>query len=213
MKTIFGKKSLLFLSIFILNSCAYEKINDVKKNTILSPTTNQQDVKKSSEPLSSLGSTPSPIVSVVPSANLVGIFDIKRASEIVTNKCTYCHSLTPNQASGRTKAAAGITFDTQSEIEAQMDLIKKVTFTTRSMPTGSITMTDEERSVIGLYGVNEVIVPKKLEVKDAPSIITRKCTYCHSTTPDPDSGYKRAPEGFTLDSVDEMIAHSDDIYE
>ncbi|MFN8672018.1 MAG: hypothetical protein U0457_08045 [Candidatus Sericytochromatia bacterium] len=135
---------------------------------------------------------------------LNGIFDIKKTSELVTNKCTYCHSIKPNIDSGYKAPPRNITFDSQKEIESQMDIIKKVTFIDKSMPVGKITMSDEERNIIGLFG-NQTQVSNKLEIKDAPNIITRKCSYCHSSSPDKSSGYSFAPEGFSLDSTQDMI--------
>ena len=183
----------VLLSLVSLSACDYQTINEVaKKATATQKTADTVDKNKIVTP------------SITPKVpNLIGSFDLKKASEIVTNKCAYCHSIKPNPASGRTKAAAGITFDSPKEIENQMDLIKKVTFVTRSMPI-DITITEEERNAIGLFGQTEITSPK-FEIKDAPAIITRKCTYCHSATPDPDSGYRRAPENFKIDSLQEMI--------
>lgn len=198
----------VFLASIVLVSCDYKTVNDISKKV-----TEATDTKKTLPSISpSTLATPSslitPSASTVP--NLIGTFDIKKTTEVVTNKCTVCHSIKPTDT-GRTKAAAGITFDSEKEILAQMDMIKKVTFTNRSMPTGKITMTDDERNVIGLFGNQAQATPVKLEIKDAPSVITRKCASCHSLTPDPTSGYTSAPEGFKVDSQQEMISQAREI--
>lgn len=147
--------SFISLSLIFVTGCTVDEISTLKKMVLVSPSPSVSvSPSASASPIASASPSvdPSLVPSASPSANLAAIFDIKKASEIVTNKCTYCHSINPNPASGRTRAAAGITFDSQQEIESQMDLIKKVTFTTRSMPVGNITITEEERALIGQWG-------------------------------------------------------------
>lgn len=189
------KKSILIsiLGIMFISSC--------------DSTTTTKDLKKVVTNLPNVSSTTTPPSSTAP---LTGTFDLKKATDIVTNKCASCHALKPSADSGYTSAPRNIVFDTPKEIEAQMEIIKKVTFTNRSMPTGKITMTDEERNVIGLFG-NQQAVSGKLEIKDVPALITRKCSYCHSLTPDKSSGYFSAPEGFRIDSEQDMINKSQKI--
>lgn len=180
------KNTLLavFLTSLFLVSCDNKTINEISKK--VTEVTETKNTLPSINP-STLASTsaspsvvPSASSSITPSAsaipNLLGTFDIKKATEVVTNNCTTCHST----KSG--KASAGISFDSEKEILDQMDLIKKVTFTNRSMPIGGVTMTEDDRNVIGLFG-NQTPAPvatAKFEVKDGPTLITQKCASCHS---------------------------------
>ena len=189
------KKSILIsiLGIMFISSC--------------DSTTTTKDLKKVVTNLPNVSSTTTPPSSTAP---LTGTFDLKKATDIVTNKCASCHALKPSADSGYTSAPRNIVFDTPKDIEAQMEIIKKVTFTNRSMPTGKITMTDEERNVIGLFG-NQQAVSGKLEIKDAPALIERKCSYCHSLTPDKSSGYSSPADGFVIGSLSDMISKSQKI--
>ncbi|MEK7433096.1 MAG: hypothetical protein AABZ74_08195 [Cyanobacteriota bacterium] len=192
------KKSIIvsILGIMFISSCdSTITTKDLKKEDVNKVNKNLPNIPASVVP--STGNQP-------PIAPLTGIFDLKKATDIVTNKCASCHALKPSADSGYTSAPKNIVFDTPKEIEAQMEIIKKVTFTNKSMPTGKITMTDEERNVIGLFG-NQQAVSGKLEIKDAPALIERKCSYCHSLTPDKSSGYSSPADGFVIGSLADMI--------
>lgn len=167
----------VFLSSIILVSCDYKTVNDISKKVTEATETKNTLPSISPSTLASPSSGITPSTSVAP--NLVGTFDIKKTTEVVTNKCTVCHSIKPTEG-GRTKPAAGITFDSEKEILDQMNLIKKVTFTNKSMPIGGVTMTEDERSVIGLFGAQTPVATTKFEVKDGPALITQKCSSCHS---------------------------------
>jgi uncharacterized membrane protein len=135
--------------------------------------------------------------------------------DLITNKCTYCHSIKPNQLSGYSKPPRSITFDNEKEINNNIVKIKAVV-ADRSMPTGSITLNPSERTLIEKWTLNNQPVTTEkppVVVKTAAEIITRKCAYCHSKTPDAASGYTKAPERLTFDSEKEMITEYDSIKE
>lgn len=176
------KNTLLavFLTSLFLVSCDNKTINEVSKKVTEATETKNTLPSITPSTLASPSVVPSASSSITPSAsasaipNLLGTFDIKKATEVVTNNCTSCHST----KSG--KAAAKISFDSEKEILDQMDLIKKVTFTNRSMPIGGATMTESDRNVIGLFGNQTPVTPAKFEIKDGPTLITQKCASCHS---------------------------------
>lgn len=174
------KNTLLavFLTSLFLVSCDNKTINEVSKKVTEATETKNTLPSITPSTLASPSGVPSASSSITPSAsatpNLLGTFDIKKATEVVTNNCTACHST----KSG--KASAKISFDSEKEILDQMDLIKKVTFTNRSMPIGGATMTESDRNVIGIFGNQTTVTPAKFEVKDGPTLITQKCASCHS---------------------------------
>lgn len=174
------KNTLLavFLTSLFLVSCDNKTINEVSKKVTEATETKNTLPSITPSTLASPSVVPSTSSSIMPSAsampNLLGTFDIKKATEVVTNNCTSCHST----KSG--KAAAKISFDSEKEILDQMDLIKKVTFTNRSMPIGGATMSENDRNVIGIFGNQTPVTPAKFEVKDGPTLITQKCASCHS---------------------------------
>lgn len=135
--------------------------------------------------------------------------------DLVTAKCTYCHSIKPNHLSGYSKPPRNITFDTIQEVNNSITKIKSVVMD-RSMPTGSIILSPSERELIEKWTLNNQPVNTEkptVIVKTAPEIITRKCAYCHSATPDAASGYTKAPERLTFDNEKEMITEYDSIKE
>ncbi|MFN8671953.1 MAG: hypothetical protein U0457_07720 [Candidatus Sericytochromatia bacterium] len=133
-------------------------------------------------------------------------------NKIIIQRCAYCHSITPNSASGYTKAPRNIIFDSDKEINDNSDLIKKVV-ADKSMPIGNISMPDNERDIIKNWVLNNSnsVTQNTPKIKLATDIITQKCTYCHSANPDPSSGYTKAPKNRTYDSIQEMEADHDDI--
>ena len=71
--------------------------------------------------------------------------------QIVTSRCTACHSATPTQP-GFTDPPKGIVFDDGDQMVALADLIKQQAVDTDVMPLGNVTgMTEEERAVLGSW--------------------------------------------------------------
>lgn len=103
-------------------------------------------------------STPSPSssASVAPSNNPsttpVTKVEFTKVKEVITQKCAVCHALPENRTIGKGMPTAGNTlFETSEQIKAKADRIKNRAVTTKTMPTGGVTLTDEERDLIGKW--------------------------------------------------------------
>jgi uncharacterized membrane protein len=77
--------------------------------------------------------------------------DLARVQEIVTQRCTPCHSAQPTQP-GFSAAPAGVELDTADQIAAQADAIEQQAVDTQAMPLGNVTdMTEEERAELAAW--------------------------------------------------------------
>lgn len=164
------------------------------------------------------------------------------ASQIIPQRCAYCHSAQPNANSGFTQAPMGLAFDTQTEILSHLDQIKTAVLVRKNMPL-QFNMSDQERALLGQWldqlsaqaqtsaGTTPVAQatappapqteasPLPTVLPDAPvadsstdstafmTVMTQKCAYCHSVQPNPASGYPSAPRALTLDTLDEVNAN------
>ena len=86
-----------------------------------------------------------PVTSSSPSS---GESDTLKVQAIITQKCAYCHSLSPTGSNG---PAAGIIFDTYDQMVQRAKQIKVEVVDERAMPKPPITMTEEERALIGSW--------------------------------------------------------------
>ena len=78
----------------------------------------------------------------------------KDIKNIITSRCTPCHSAIPTQA-GFATAPAGILFDTDEQVHSMATLIHQQAFTSKAMPIGNLTgMTDQERELINAWVKN-----------------------------------------------------------
>lgn len=174
----------------------------------------------SSKPATQISSTPSVMpttIQVDSTTTATKALKINDVPAFITANCAYCHATTPNKDSGRTSAAAGITFDSEEEMIKSAISIKRSTVTGKSMPIGKIKITDKDRITIGKWLDSKTIkvtpTPSPLvtqpvtEIKTAQDVITKKCAYCHATTPDPASGYAKAPMSITFNSEQEMLSN------
>lgn len=161
---------------------------------------------KATEPMPAPTDFPAPIATPVPLASTAPAVDIM---PVITQKCAYCHSTHPNAASGYTTAPRALNLDTQDEVIASLTQIKRYV-QYGSMPIGGITLSDTERAQILAWVPSGAPAPDPAATAEpltGPELITVKCAYCHSRTPDPTSGYTRAPGesgGITFDSPEEM---------
>lgn len=172
------------------------------------------------KPATQISSTPSVIpttIQVDSTTTVTKALKINDVPAFITANCTYCHSTTPNKDSGRTSAAAGITFDSEQEMIKSAISIKRSTVTDKSMPIGKIKITDKDRITIGKWldskttkvapTPSPLVTQPVTEIKTAQDVITKKCAYCHATTPDPASGYAKAPMSITFNSEQEMLSN------
>lgn len=67
--------------------------------------------------------------------------DIAKVTTLIEQKCTSCHST-------KTTASEGIAYDSYDDMVKGVRGINKTVVIQRSMPRGSITMTEEERTLI-----------------------------------------------------------------
>jgi uncharacterized membrane protein len=74
-----------------------------------------------------------------------------RVQQIVTQRCTFCHSIHP-RSTRYTTAPMGVKLDTPQEIKAQASTIEAVAVATKVMPLGNTTkMTQRERDLLGRW--------------------------------------------------------------
>lgn len=156
--------------------------------------------------------TPAPTPTPTPSVQDTNVIT-STAPATITEKCAYCHATTPNSASGFSSAPMAITFNNEEEMVSNISLINQAAIVNKSMPIGGITLSDTERTSISEWiksksATNPVIV----KAKTPTELITQKCTYCHSATPDSSSGYTKAPKSIVLDTEQEMTDKHDDIH-
>ncbi len=74
--------------------------------------------------------------------------DSVRVISLITQKCTICHSQNPSMGNGQ---AGGIMFDTESQIKARAGQIKQEVIVEGKMPKRPVTITEEEKALIGLW--------------------------------------------------------------
>ncbi|GGB81466.1 hypothetical protein GCM10011352_04010 [Marinobacterium zhoushanense] len=75
-------------------------------------------------------------------------------SQVISERCTVCHSSSPSYA-GFSTAPAGVMFDDAQQIKTQAPKILSQAITTQSMPLGNITqMTQAERDLVGMWIAN-----------------------------------------------------------
>lgn len=87
-----------------------------------------------------------------PAAQAVGI---DKVAGIIQERCTGCHSATPNAQFGFSAAPLGLKLDTPAEMIAASDQIK-LRVGNSTMPMGNVThMTDAERIIIAQWLVNK----------------------------------------------------------
>lgn len=68
------------------------------------------------------------------------------AQAIITQRCTVCHSVTPNVPAGGSAPGAGVVFDTLAQIRARATRMRARIDATTMPPNGNITnMTNTER--------------------------------------------------------------------
>jgi uncharacterized membrane protein len=79
------------------------------------------------------------------------VVPFSRASSIVEQRCTPCHSMNPTQE-GFTAPPGGVAFDTPEQIRSRASQIDEQSVRTRAMPLGNVTnMTEEERELLGRW--------------------------------------------------------------
>lgn len=204
------KKNILIISLFSLllginNACQSNNTGNVTSVSIPTPSI-------------SIAPTPTAVETqtvVDTTATTTKILKVSEVPAFITQNCAYCHSTTPNKDSGRTSPAAGITFDSEAEMIKSEINIKRTVVTEKSMPIGKIKITDEDRVTIGKWIDSKTIktsatptpIPTpSVEIKTAQEVITQKCAYCHSATPNSASGFAKAPMSITFNNEAEMIA-------
>lgn len=142
------KKDLAVLFIFLfISGCTSPA--DITGNPDVSgnlPVTGNPDVS-GNFPLTS-----NPPVTGNPS--VVPIADFTKATDLITQKCAYCHSANPNPASGYRSPPRGIIFDSVAEINLRAIQIKNVV-SSGAMPRRPMTMTAAERSTIVQWANNQ----------------------------------------------------------
>lgn len=91
---------------------------------------------------------PSPSTSTTP----VSKVEFVKVKEVITQKCTVCHALPENRTIGKGMPTAGnVLFETSEQIKEKADRIKARAVTTKTMPIGGVTITEEERDLIGKW--------------------------------------------------------------
>ncbi len=86
-----------------------------------------------------------PHFSATPAGSEVSFADVQ---DIVTQRCTTCHSGSPTQA-GFTSPPKGVVYDTAEQIRSQAEIIHQQAVVSKAMPIGNLTnMTDDERKMI-----------------------------------------------------------------
>lgn len=92
--------------------------------------------------------TPTPSSSTTP----VSKVEFVKVKDVITQKCTVCHALPENRTIGKGMPTAGnVLFETSEQIKEKADRIKTRAVTTKTMPIGGVTITDEERDLIGKW--------------------------------------------------------------
>lgn len=92
-----------------------------------------------------IAAAPRPTISTNESVKTAGFTEIK---QIITARCTACHSQAPTQA-GFASAPLGVMFDTDDQILSQALKIHQQSVLSRAMPIANLTgMTDTERNLI-----------------------------------------------------------------
>jgi uncharacterized membrane protein len=89
------------------------------------------------------GCTPSTTATAPGQTGKIPIVTSEPAVKIISTRCTVCHSVAPTQGNG------GITFDTLEQINSRAAQIKQAVVVIRKMPRSPVTLTEEERVLIG----------------------------------------------------------------
>lgn len=105
-----------------------------------------------SQNASNPSSSPSSVASTSPSTAPVAKVEFTKVKEVITQKCYVCHALPENRTIGKGMPTAGnVLFETAEQMKAKADRIKNRAVTTKTMPIGGVTITDEERELIGKW--------------------------------------------------------------
>lgn len=191
-------------------------------STALATASADPSADPSAAPSATPSAEPTALVTAIPTTAPTVTPSITGA-QIMTQKCAYCHSLHPASSSGYSSAPRGLALDTLQEVTNNLTNIKRYV-QSGSMPIGGITLTFQERSQIlnwlpssnttpSSASPTPTPTPPPIQALTAPEMIAAKCSYCHSRTPDPSSGYSRSPGGIAFDTTQEMQSRTGGIAE
>jgi uncharacterized membrane protein len=91
--------------------------------------------------------TPAPSASAVVGEKVEWL----KVKALISQKCQYCHSLTPKDSSHGVPAS-GVSFDTDAQIKAKADRINARAVVDKTMPFNNVTkITQEERDLLGKW--------------------------------------------------------------
>lgn len=138
----------LCLSTVFVYGCTTTVSGNITPVTSSSPTSTPTSAVSSEPTVSpSVIATPSSIASDSPTG--VNYFQVK---SVITQKCTYCHSTTPNSNSGYTSPPERLVLDSDQQIKNNANRIYREVFSGSMPPPGSaVTLTSEETSLINSW--------------------------------------------------------------